>query len=81
MIFDIVSRGIKGRLGEWLMARLLRRAFPLGKSWAFLRNLRVGDEWGILSVFQGVLKAVKQMADELGGSLLDPGKRACLGFM
>jgi hypothetical protein len=39
--------------------------FPLGKSWAFLRNLRVGDEWGfIFSVFQGVFKAVGQMADE-----------------
>ncbi len=35
----------------------------------------------ILPVFQGVLKAVEQMADELGRSLLDLGKRARLGFM
>ena len=38
LIFDIVSRGIKGR------QPFGRADFPFGKSWAFLRNLRVGDE-------------------------------------
>jgi hypothetical protein len=46
-----------------------------------LRNLRVGDEWGISQLFQGFLKAVGQMADELGGFWQDLGKRACLGLM
>ena len=74
--------GLREWFGKRLIAKLVCRLFSLGKDWAFLRNLRVGDEWGfILPVFQGVLKAVGQMADELGGSLLDLGKRARLGFM
>jgi len=60
-------------------SRLAGLIFPLGKDWAFLRNLRVGDEWGILSVFQGVLKAVGQMADETWRILARSGQARVSG--